>query len=167
MKKTPSASPLSSGESSAIDSLTRRTHSFPFSPQRPASSSAIPFSWEHVPGIPKNPRKPNFNSSPDRIPLPPPIRFESLKSWSEADPFAVAFAECAKEKPPVDLEREEIFRRKSAVVTDSGKRRTAAWFTVGGLGFYGLYVSCKAAAATCSVVDSTVRVRRTGTVNRR
>ncbi|KAI0531022.1 hypothetical protein KFK09_000571 [Dendrobium nobile] len=169
MKKTPSPTPLAAGESPGIDApaihpLSRRTQSFPCSsPLRSASSSTVPFSWEHEPGIPKNPRKPYFNSNLDRIPLPPPIRFDSMKTLSEADPFAAALAECAKETPPADPELEEFLRRRSA----ARRRRTAVLSPGGGLSLSGLYVSCKASAAACSVVESTVRVPRTGSVNRR
>ncbi|PKA64765.1 hypothetical protein AXF42_Ash016796 [Apostasia shenzhenica] len=141
------------------------------SPFRSHYSSAVPFSWEHEPGIPKNPSDPVSDFHPSRIPLPPPIRsssFRSRKKRSEgsfdADPFALALAECAKEPPAADPDLEDFLRRSSA----AERRRTASWSAAGGgFGLFGLYSSCKAAFAAGSVADSMVRIPRSGLLNRR
>ncbi|KAK8928624.1 hypothetical protein KSP39_PZI017420 [Platanthera zijinensis] len=140
--------------------LPRRAQSLPL-----LSYSSVPFSWEHEPGVAKNPRSANILRHPDpgRIPLPPPIRFDSRNHHPDSDPFAAALAECAKELPPADPELRELLRRGSSAI----RKRTAGWSSGGGLSLLGLYGSCKAAAAACSVVDSTIPAPRSRSVSRR
>ncbi|KAG6525628.1 hypothetical protein ZIOFF_015590 [Zingiber officinale] len=133
-----------------------RLHPSPFHP----SSSAIPFSWEHRPGVPKAP-SPLAAGSSARPLLPPPLRSApiGIKGTSlgrrDDDPFAAALAECAKS--PLGPVIPDLFGR-------SGERsRTptsaAGWSISYRLGLLGIHASCKTASA---VADSTVLVRRSG-----
>ncbi|KAG0488040.1 hypothetical protein HPP92_006851 [Vanilla planifolia] len=150
---------------------SRRIRSFSYaSPLRTLPSTAVPFSWEREPGIPKNPRNPNFDPNPERIPLPPPIRcasFDSRKKWKDQkdfddDPFALALAECAKGYSSGDQECEELLRQSSNA---DKRRKTTAWYAGRGLKLYELYGSCKAAVSACSVANSTIWLPRSA--NRR
>ncbi|THU62845.1 hypothetical protein C4D60_Mb01t09440 [Musa balbisiana] len=133
------------------------------SPFRP-SSSAVPFSWEHRPGIPKTPAR---SSAPILLlPLPPPLRptpagsrkKRAIASPATAavtpDPFAAALAECAK--APRGPSIEELFSRRASSV-DRPRRGPATSSISDRLGLFGLHASCK---ATCAVAESAVHVPR-------
>ncbi|CAL9174078.1 uncharacterized protein LOC135634261 [Musa acuminata AAA Group] len=136
------------------------------SPFRP-SSSAVPFSWEHRPGIPKTPAR---SSAPllllPLLPLPPPLRptpagsrkKRAIASPATAavapDPFAAALAECAK--APRGPSIEELFSRRASSV-DRPRRGPASSSISDRLGLFGLHASCK---ATCAVAESAVHVPR-------
>ncbi|XP_039125563.1 uncharacterized protein LOC120261655 [Dioscorea cayenensis subsp. rotundata] len=121
------------------------TDAFPVSHISPPS---IPFSWEHQPGVSKNPIPTSSTSFP-RLPLPPPLKPQQdpLRSAKPdpltfSDPFAAALAECAK--PSLAPQADVLRRRRAAVIS--------ARFRL--LVFHG---SC----ASCSVSDSTtIRIPR-------
>ncbi|CAL9154079.1 unnamed protein product [Musa hybrid cultivar] len=138
------------------------------SPSRP-SSSAVPFSWEHRPGIPKTSGPLTSRPTGPLLPLPPSLRSapagNSRKkrpvATSAADPFATALTECAKD--PAGPAIEELLARGGGSVVERRRRGpAAAWSVSDRLGLFGLYASCK---ATCAVADSAVRVPRSGPSN--
>ncbi|KAJ0976923.1 hypothetical protein J5N97_012397 [Dioscorea zingiberensis] len=113
------------------------------------SPFAIPFSWEHLPGVPKSPIPPTTRSFP-RLPLPPPLKpTQAPLPRTKPDPFAAALAECAKASPGPGAA--DLCRRK-AVVTAAAAAISARFRLVG------LYGSCK---SSCYVSDSTtIRIPR-------
>lgn len=153
---------------------SRRTHSssssssfesfyFPedplLSPASPLRFSGVPFSWEHLPGIPKkqNSKKKLQESSLKLLPLPPPTtthcsskkhsheetrirKKNSIQSVFQRDPFFAALVECSKD------DSEETSRNlwNGAKVPRSVSDR---------FGFISLYASCK---RTCAVSESLV-----------
>ncbi|KAG6525427.1 hypothetical protein ZIOFF_015383 [Zingiber officinale] len=160
-----------SKDDSGSSRISSRTRSRPFSaPTSPTpASSAVPFSWEQRPGIPKDPSPPPLASlgSPlpnPLLPLPPPLRFRSAlpaprkrRSASSSsrgaeapfDPFAAALALCARGLMDDHLCGSSLPRRSAATVADRFR-------------IFDFYGSCK---ATCAVVDdATVRLPRPGSV---
>ncbi|CAL9108020.1 unnamed protein product [Musa textilis] len=136
-----------------------------------ASSSAVPFSWEHRPGIPKTSGPLTSRPTGPLLPLPPSLRSapagNSRKkrpvAASAADPFATALAECAKD--PAGPAIEGLLARGGGSAVERRWRGPAAgWSVSDHLGLFGLHASCK---ATCAVADSAVRVPRAGPSNRR
>ncbi|KAG0492299.1 hypothetical protein HPP92_005697 [Vanilla planifolia] len=139
------------------------------SPFHPIPSFAIPFSWEHKPGIPKSP----FASAASRegairieivsgagpllLPLPPSFRSAAVlsrkkRSHAGIDPFAAALAECAKDAPHStsdDLDSLWFRRSVSPGVIDSKTAGIWRWATLAGR--LGLYASCK---TSCSVSEA-------------
>ncbi|QCE08006.1 uncharacterized protein LOC114190562 [Vigna unguiculata] len=153
-------------------SSSRRTHSssssssfesfyFPedplLSPASPLRFSGVPFSWEHLPGIPKkqNSKKKLQESSLKLLPLPPPTTTRSSKNLTheetrvrkknsvqsvfQRDPFFAALVECSKD----DDSGEETSRNLWKVPRSVSDR----------FGFINLYGSCK---RTCAVSESLV-----------
>ncbi|CAL5057786.1 unnamed protein product [Urochloa decumbens] len=107
----------------------------------PLRSSAVPFSWEHRPGIPKTPARARSSSSKSKaLPLPPSLLARSCAGGS--DPYAsVVPAEFAADAmdPPGRLGwRVRRGRRRSPRLGDA----LAEW-----LSMLSLYRSCKRAAA--------------------
>ncbi|CAA6660461.1 unnamed protein product [Spirodela intermedia] len=171
------SSPRSSAHSSNSCSSNSCHLSSPPAPSSPLHcSSAVPFSWEKQPGVPKQVQgsSDRQRGSGQRLPLPPPLRSNSEPSLSIPrkkrtqlafipDPFALALMECSKadrcdRSEGDDLPR--LYSKGMTAATASSKiigrrRRTAA----GLLGFPDFYSSCK---TTCSVADSTVLVPRSG-----
>ena len=155
---------------------SRRTHSssssssfesfyFPedplLSPASPLRFSGVPFSWEHLPGIPKkqNPKKKLQESSLKLLPLPPPTtthcsskkhsheetrirKKNSIQSVFQRDPFFAALVECSKD------DNEEITSRNLWNGAKVPIRSISDRF-----GFISLYASCK---RTCAVSESLV-----------
>jgi len=152
---------------------SRRTHSssssssfesfyFPedplLSPASPLRFSGVPFSWEHLPGIPKKQtsKKKLQESSLKLLPLPPPTTTHSSKKLSheearvrkknsvqsvfQRDPFFAALVECSKD----DSEETSRGLWSGAKVPRSVSDR---------FGFISLYGSCK---RTCAVSESLV-----------
>nr|XP_019708351.1 LOW QUALITY PROTEIN: pectinesterase inhibitor 10 [Elaeis guineensis] len=162
-----SASSFSSTSPSPSPSPAHRI----FSPLRP--SSTIPFSWEHLPGVPKSPKSlpPDSHSATDPrrllLPLPPPLRSKSAppsmprKKRSDArfanlatdDPFAAALAECAKDDPS-GTELDKLCGEPAA---SSRRRRSAAPAITDRFGLLDLYGSCK---TSCSVAEATISIPR-------
>ncbi|URE28225.1 hypothetical protein MUK42_17459 [Musa troglodytarum] len=136
-----------------------------------ASSSAVPFSWEHRPGIPKTSGPLTSRPTGPLFPLPPSLRSapagNSRKkrpvAASAADPFATALAECAKDPAGPAIEG-LLARGGGSAVERRWRGPAAAWSVSDHLGLFGLHASCK---ATCAVADSAVRVPRAGPSNRR
>ncbi|XP_074589877.1 uncharacterized protein LOC141845773 [Curcuma longa] len=168
-KPTDDGSKDDSGSSSSR--ISARTRSRPFSAPAspPPASSAVPFSWEQRPGIPKDPSPPPLASlgSPlpnPLLPLPPPLRSRSAlpalrkrrsgpssSRGAEApfDPFAAALALCARGLMDDQLCGSSLPRRSAATIADRFR-------------IFDFYGSCK---ATCAVVDdATVRLPRPGSV---
>jgi hypothetical protein len=96
-----SPSPSSSTSSSSLS-----TSSSAASTPSPSPRGAVPFSWEHHPGIAKV-RLPADAASPPApplLPLPPPLRAAPPSGARRghrrraADPFAAALAECTRER---------------------------------------------------------------------
>ncbi|KAE8728527.1 Protease-associated RING/U-box zinc finger family protein [Hibiscus syriacus] len=171
-----SSSSLSSSSSSLASSY------FPddscLRPGTPFRFSGVPFSWEHLPGIPKNLHNHNKKEySMKLLPLPPPTILRTSKnnssevaltrkkasagasdSFRRVDPFFAALVECSKEDGDEATERNPWTEAK---VTRSMSDR---------LGFINMYSSCK---RSCAVSESTVylpRSRRTadyGLINHR
>ncbi|RWW21355.1 hypothetical protein GW17_00014500 [Ensete ventricosum] len=169
--KTPTDSAAGSPEEprAARDSArTRsrsRSRSFSSSASTSPRFSAVPFSWEQRPGIPKalSPATEAEDAAAHRLlPLPPPVRSHSdlpipRKKRSEArsaaaDPFAAALVLCAKDLPDASGDLEEFWG-----VPDATPRRVTT--IADRFRLFDLYGSCK---ATCSVIDATVRLPRTG-----
>ncbi|KAL4280580.1 hypothetical protein GQ457_03G029070 [Hibiscus cannabinus] len=137
----------------------------PLRPGTPFRFSGVPFSWEHLPGIPKklqNHSKKDY--SMNLLPLPPPTIPRTSKSntfqvtptgkkasggasesFRRMDPFFAALVECSKEDGEQATERDVW---TGAKVTRSVSDR---------LGFISLYSSCK---RTCAVSESTVYLPR-------
>ncbi|CAL0300658.1 unnamed protein product [Lupinus luteus] len=128
------------------------------SPPTPLRFSGVPFSWEHLPGIPKNQNSNNKKDSSFKIlPLPPPThsskklsheetrvrKKNSMQTSVQKDPFFAAMVECSK-----DDNHEETSGSlwSGAKVTRSISDR---------FGFISLYGSCK---RTCAVSESLVYI---------
>ncbi|CAL9126352.1 unnamed protein product [Musa textilis] len=114
-------------------------------------SSAVPFSWEHRPGIAKNPKA--LPAARPALPRPPPLRSLPVTNRPAADPFAIALAECAKGLPPAEDDGADDRCRGAVAV----RRKVAA--LVGWFAIFDLYGSCKAAG---SVAGATLRIPRPG-----
>lgn len=169
-RRTASFSSCSSSlspSSSSIESLY-----FPddphFSPASPLKLSGVPFSWEHLPGIPKkhNISKKKQQSSMKLLPLPPPtitttstssskkvINHEDTKIWKKNsiqssfqrdDPFFAAMVKCSKDGGDDHEDTIGSLWNNGAKVSRSISDR---------FGFISLYGSCK---RTCAVSESLV-----------
>ncbi|CAL0320521.1 unnamed protein product [Lupinus luteus] len=118
--------------------------------------SGVPFSWEHLPGIPKKQNsKKKKDSSLEVLPLPPPrhsskkLSHEETRVWKknsiqtsvQRDPFFAAMVECSKDG---NHEKASSSLRSGAKVSRSISDR---------FGFISLYSSCK---KTCAVSESLV-----------
>ncbi|KAG6475766.1 hypothetical protein ZIOFF_064995 [Zingiber officinale] len=190
MEDAPPPSPTTPAESAAgspVDrrscnlrrGLTRsrsRSHSSSSSASPSPRSSAVPFSWEQRPGIPKPlsavlPATADSAVAHPLLPLPPPVRSHSdliptprkkrsaasgRGEAASADPFASALALCAKGALPANDDNVDDELCDVADAAAASSRRSAATVThrFRILDFYG---SCK---ATCAVVDATVRLPR-------
>ncbi|RWW13558.1 hypothetical protein GW17_00022724 [Ensete ventricosum] len=133
---------------------------------RRTSPSAVPFSWEQLPGIPKaqialDARSPD----PSLLPLPPTLGSVTAGPRKKrpvagprpaSDPFAAALAVCAK--PPRGSTIGDLLAASGSA---AGRHRrgsaASAWSISDRLGLLGLYASCK---TTCAVADSSVYVPR-------
>ncbi|XP_031112079.1 uncharacterized protein LOC116016056 [Ipomoea triloba] len=144
---------LSSNSSSFASSLS--FHGDHHTPRSPLQFMGVPFSWEKIPGIPKQLYASNkISDERSLLPLPPPAGKQSFRdefsprksagagggSFRE-DPFFAALVECSKE---------ERHKSSSKIVTKSLSDR---------FGFMGLYAaaSCK---TTCGVSESIVHLPR-------
>ncbi|KAE9589124.1 hypothetical protein Lalb_Chr21g0305721 [Lupinus albus] len=116
------------------------------SPVTPLRFSGVPFSWEHLPGIPKNQNSKNKKDSSFKVlPLPPPTysskklsheeirvrKKNSIQSSVQRDPFFAAMVECSKDG---NHEETSSSLRSGAKVPRSISDR---------FGFISLYSSCK------------------------
>ncbi|XP_004496376.1 uncharacterized protein [Cicer arietinum] len=131
----------------------------PLSPASPLRFSGVPFSWEHLPGIPKKHfSNNNLKSSIKLLPLPPPTTQSSKKLTShedtkiskknsiQRDPFFAAMVECSKDHHNDDNEETSSNNswNNGAKVSRSISDR---------FGFISLYGTCK---RTCAVSESLV-----------
>lgn len=156
--RTPSFSSSSSLSScSSVGSSYYRDDS-PLSPATPLRFSGVPFSWEHLPGIPKKLQNHKKKESTKLFPLlPPPATTSTSKkynsddptSWKKLysadqsirkDPFFAALVECSKD----DDDQESGNLWTGAKITRSISDR---------FGFINLYSSCK---SSCAVSESMV-----------
>nr|GMD70729.1 putative mediator of RNA polymerase II transcription subunit 26 [Ipomoea batatas] len=127
---------LSSNSSSFASSLSfHGDHHTPMCPRSPLQFMGVPFSWEKIPGIPKQLYASNkISDERSLLPLPPPAGKQSFRdefsprksagggSFRE-DPFFAALVECSKE---------ERHKNSSKIVTKSLSDR---------FGFMGLYAA--------------------------
>ncbi|XP_009404872.2 uncharacterized protein LOC103988084 [Musa acuminata AAA Group] len=162
--KTPTDSAAGSPEEPRARTSSR-SRSFSISASTSPRFSAVPFSWEQRPGIPKalSQAAAAEDAAAHRLlPLPPPVRSHSdlpiprkkrsAARLAAADPFAAALALCAKDFPDAGGDLEELWG-----VPDASPRRVTT--IADRFRLFDLYGSCK---ATCSVIDATVRLPRTG-----
>ncbi|XP_055834505.1 uncharacterized protein LOC129903051 [Solanum dulcamara] len=138
------------------------------------SKKGVPFSWEHIPGIPKQQiSRKNSSSLSQLLPLPPPARnpsnsakkiqrfrdeFSPRKSTAsegfKKDPFFAAFVECSKDHQ----ERHENFSNMWKSTTSSSKVMASSTRSLSDkFGFINMYASCK---RTCTVSESIVHLPR-------
>ncbi|XP_048129451.1 uncharacterized protein LOC115755489 [Rhodamnia argentea] len=132
----------------------------PFYPLAPVASSGVPFSWEKIPGIPKNQLSWRTAQSPSTsplLPLPPAAvasaasslsskkhrlsRTASAARSSKRDPFVSAIVKCSKDDGREMTGNHRVVARVSRRISN-------------GLGFVNL-ASCK---QTCAVSHSVVYV---------
>ncbi|KAK4375269.1 hypothetical protein RND71_005946 [Anisodus tanguticus] len=147
-----SSSPSHSSNSSFGSSLSFHNldNNSPFSPTTPLQfPKGVPFSWEQIPGIPKQKfSKKNSTSLGQLLPLPPPAgnvpRKSATKSFRK-DPFFAAFVECSKD----DQQHQEIWTSYLKVPSIRGLSDR--------FGFISMYASCK---STCTVSESIVYLPR-------
>ncbi|KAJ0085390.1 hypothetical protein Patl1_07812 [Pistacia atlantica] len=122
-RRTPSFS--SSSSSSSFESSSYFPDDSPLSPATPLRFSGVPFSWEHLPGIPKKIDNNKKESFLKQLPLPPPLtpqklhfdpdigvkkKFNSNGDHSfRKDPFVAALVECSKDDDDDDLTSSKLF----------------------------------------------------------
>ncbi|KAJ3701732.1 hypothetical protein LUZ61_005437 [Rhynchospora tenuis] len=162
VRQTAASSTRTSSSNSSLLLSSPTSSSSLSSSSSSTSSSSIPFSWEHQPGIPKNPNA--FEALALPLPLPPSRRTgtntssrSSLGTGSKplSDPFVTALSECAKEGfECIPVGTATHSRRRSTAV---GTMAVPTKIT-GRLGLLDLY-GCKTAI---SVVDAAVSLPRTG-----
>ncbi|CAL0333418.1 unnamed protein product [Lupinus luteus] len=161
-RKTPFFS-SSFSPSSSLESLYFGDDTL-LSPATPHRFYGVPFSWEHLPGIPKNQISKKQESSLKLLPLPPPTttttsiqsskklnheeprlrkKNNSIQGTSQRDPFFDAMVKCSK-----DDHEEKTCRNlwNDAKVSRSFSDR---------FGFVNLNASCK---RTCAVSESIVYI---------
>ncbi|KDP37849.1 hypothetical protein JCGZ_06356 [Jatropha curcas] len=159
---------ISSSSSISSCSSLNFPDDLPSSPATPLRFSGIPFSWEHLPGIPKNLSHKKMDSTLVKVlPLPPPhalpqaskrfnleetgIRKKISNENFRKDPFFAALVECSKG----DDDHEEStsnFWNGTKVSRSISDR----------FGFINLYTSCK---RTCAVSESIVYLPRSSREN--
>lgn len=178
-RRTHSFSSSSSNSLSSSSSSSSSRGSYYFPGESPFSASAtpirsfsgnIPFSWEHLPGIPKKQsparlRRGSASPLSSLLPLPPNSTTLSsskrfgFQDWRKSnrqnpqrDPFFDAFLECSKEptNAAVDAELWSGASNGKAITRSLSDR----------FGFLNLYSSCK---RTCGVSESIVYLPRTPT----
>ena len=162
--RTASFSSSSSSSLSSCSSLYILDDS-PLSTATPLRFSGVPFSWEHLPGIPKKQSyKKKDSSSLKELPLPPPaastsiskrfnsgeigIRKKNSNDSFRRDPFFAALVQCSKD----DDDDEQDLSNNNFWGGPKVSRRTSDRF-----GFINLYTSCK---KTCAVSESIVYLPR-------
>ncbi|XP_074563070.1 uncharacterized protein LOC141819720 [Curcuma longa] len=141
MEGAPPDSPKTTDRGSKDNSLSShisyrpRSRRFPSSVSPAPPSSAVPFSWEQSPGIPKDTSSPESSASNPLLPLPPLIRSHSdlptarkkrsagacssRGAEAPSDPFEAALALCAEGL--MDDDHLSVPRRSAASVADRFK----------------------------------------------
>lgn len=166
-----SSSSPSLSSNSSFESSSRSFHGdhTPICPRSPLQFMGVPFSWEKIPGIPKqlyaSKKISDEPSLSQLLPLPPAgsrsnsfrkqsfrDEFSPRKSAGDSfreDPFFAALVECSKEDRHHHGES-KVWNSSSKIVTKSFSDR---------FGFVGLYAaaSCK---TTCAVSESIVHLPR-------
>ncbi|CAK9137149.1 unnamed protein product [Ilex paraguariensis] len=159
-----SSSPSLSSNSS-LGSLSFHDDNSPTSPTNPPFRfSGIPFSWEHLPGIPKQQLLKKKDPSLNLLPLPPAGTPTPSKKFNyqkispnpkkynnesfRKDPFFAALVECSKDDRGIDTIGS--FWKGSKVSRTLSDR----------LGFTAMNASCK---RTCAVSESIVYLPRSST----
>ncbi|KAK8950978.1 hypothetical protein KSP39_PZI003533 [Platanthera zijinensis] len=160
--RTPSFSTSASSMSCSPSSFLISPYESPFHSSIP-SSSAVPFSWERQPGIPKFPDVAAGRGDKEAkfLPLPPPLRSTTgycrrrRSDAGEDDPFFAALSQCAKDcSPTSEDDMDALGWSRSAGKSVGIWRRT---LIANRIGLVSLYGSCKTA---CSVSDAIIVVPR-------
>ncbi|XP_066327659.1 uncharacterized protein [Miscanthus floridulus] len=112
----------------------------------PLRASAVPFSWEHRPGIPKTPARNRSNSKGNNskalpLPLPPSLLARSCAGGSDPYASVVPAEYAAAMDPPSNRWRVRVRRTRRRSPSRLGDA-LAEW-----LSMPSLYRSCKRAAA--------------------
>ncbi|XP_050212725.1 uncharacterized protein LOC126664397 [Mercurialis annua] len=165
-RRTPSISSSSSFSSCSSSNFPDES---PLSPATPLRFSGVPFSWEHLPGIPKKCSSSHRNKADTKLvkllPLPPPAipqlsKRSSLEetgirnkkhgdeNFGRNDPFFAAFVECSKDD-------NDIYESSSTTNLWNGGKVSRS--ISDRFGFINLYTSCK---RTCAVSESLVYIPR-------
>ncbi|KAL2231893.1 uncharacterized protein LOC105175966 [Sesamum indicum] len=168
-RRTPSFSSVSPSDScdSSFGSLTfSLAEEFPpFSPiSTPLKFKGIPFSWEKLPGIPKNQLGPKKKACSEHLLPPPPagttnsaakkllhqeeISPKKSNRFVQRDPFFAALVECSKDDHDEEEEHDHHHHGSSSKITRTLSDR---------FGFISMYASCK---RTCAVSESLVYLPR-------
>ncbi|KAL5845985.1 hypothetical protein ACOSQ3_009509 [Xanthoceras sorbifolium] len=182
-RRTPSFSSLSSSSSSSSSLGYSSCNIFPdespLSPATPLRFSGKPFSWEHLPGVPKkNTHKKKesiLNNNIKQLPLPPPTthptsskkhQFQdvgnskkfstSSESFRIKDPFVAALVECSKDDDDDDRDHQEEEDSPTSNFWSGGTNKVARSIS-DRFGFVNLYTSCK---RTSAVSESIVYLPR-------
>ncbi|XWS23365.1 hypothetical protein CRYUN_Cryun28dG0007600 [Craigia yunnanensis] len=159
-----SSSSLSSSSSSSLGPSYFPDDS-PLSPVTPFRFSGVPFSWEHLPGIPKKLQNHKKKEFINLLPLPPPAiaptskryNFEGMLTRKKAsgaaesfrkDPFFAALVECSKDD---DQETASNFWTGAKITRSISNR----------FGFINLYTSCKRTSAVSESIVYLPRSSRT------
>ncbi|CAA7052391.1 unnamed protein product [Microthlaspi erraticum] len=159
---------LSSSSFSSFSSCSSSSLVFPgdsplYSPATPLRILGVPFSWEQLPGKPKDYFR-SLTKSSNILPLPPhrsatfPATGKNHKSSNstkknsfpvtEKDPFATALLECSKDDDQDEAEEED--RRGNS----RGSSKVLSKSSIGDrFGLVNLYGSCR---RTCAVSESIV-----------
>lgn len=138
----------------------------PLSPATPLRYSGVPFSWEHLPGIPKKKQASKKESSSKLLPLPPTstvtpssrksnledvVGKKNCKQTLKIDPFFAALVECSKDDDQDQGPNSSIWN--SAKVSRSLSDR---------FGFISLYTSCK---RTSAISESIIYLPRSSRIS--
>ncbi|KAL3845617.1 hypothetical protein ACJIZ3_003020 [Penstemon smallii] len=133
-----------------------------FSPSTPLKSEGIPFSWEQIPGIPKQQGSKKKAYSDELLPLPPagtsnsstkklqnqdeisPKKYHHTSNKFQRDPFFAALVECSKD----DHDNDHGTNYGSSKIARTLSDR---------FGFISMYTSCK---RTSTVSESIVYLPR-------
>ncbi|KAJ8760483.1 hypothetical protein K2173_015150 [Erythroxylum novogranatense] len=161
-RRTPSFSFSSSSTISSSSSSFYVSNDLPPSPATPLRfSGGVPFSWEHLPGIPKNPNHKKRDSTLKVLPLPPSSTIPTSKRFTfeevghrkkifneglRRDPFFTALVQCSRDNNCDKQSFSNIWDRPK-VSRSVGDR----------FGFTNLYTSCK---NTCAISESIVYIPR-------
>ncbi|XP_010534112.1 PREDICTED: uncharacterized protein LOC104809741 [Tarenaya hassleriana] len=150
------------------------------SPATPLRLLGVPFSWEQLPGKPKEPYIVNLrrmNNEPiNLLPLPPHRSFyfqttgkhrhpssrkKNITNSPVKDPFTAALVECSKEDEGEDEDEgdvDENSRRRFGRKMNGGSSKALSKGIVGErFGLVDLYGSCR---RTCAVSESIVHLTR-------
>ncbi|XP_010521141.1 PREDICTED: uncharacterized protein LOC104800116 [Tarenaya hassleriana] len=151
------------------------------SPATPLRILGVPFSWEHLPGKPKEPHSLKLNEPINLLPLPPHRSFcfpptgkhlnpsssnkKNIPDSPMKDPFTAALVECSKEEEEEEEEEEDddegdVDRnsRRFGRKVNGGSSKALSKSNVGDrFRLVNLYGSCR---RTCAVSESIVFLPR-------